>query len=106
MLNHAGPSLRTKRFRLVSEPKGTVEGEFGFDRARNLNENQKMKEGGGGGEGRKRVSFLSSLPALLLTPLFARSLTLLPRSLLLNRTETLATQATLGPAHEFSLQDV
>ena len=65
-----------------------------------------MKEGGGGGEGRKRVSFLSSLPALLLTPLFARSLTLLPRSLLLNRTETLATQATLGPAHEFSLQDV
>ena len=49
MLNHAGPSLRTKRFRLVSEPKGTVEGEFGFDRARNLNENQKMKEGGGGG---------------------------------------------------------
>ena len=34
------------------------------------------------------------LPALLLTPFFARSLTLVPRSLLLNRTETLATQAT------------
>ena len=33
------------------------------------------------------------LPALLLTPFFARSLTLVPRSLLLNRTETLATQA-------------
>ena len=41
------------------------------------------------------VSFLSSppLPALLLAPFFARSLTLVPRSLLLNRTETLATQA-------------
>ena len=52
-----------------------------------------MKVGGGGGEG--RVSFLSSspLPALLLTPFFVRSLTLVPRSLLLNRTETLATQA-------------
>ena len=41
------------------------------------------------------VSFLSSppLPALLLAPLFAWSLTLVPRSFLLNRTETLATQA-------------
>ena len=41
------------------------------------------------------VSFLFSppLPALLLTPFFARSLTLVPRSLLLNRTETLATLA-------------
>ena len=44
------------------------------------------------------VSFLSSppLPALLLAPFFARSLTLVPRSLLLNRTETLATQATVA----------
>ena len=32
------------------------------------------------------------LPALFLTPFFARSLTLVPRSFLLNRTETLATQ--------------
>ena len=42
------------------------------------------------------VSFLSSppLPALLLAPFFARSLTLVPRSLFLHRTETLATQAT------------
>ena len=32
-------------------------------------------------------------PALLLAPLFSRSLTLVPRSFLLNRTETLATQA-------------
>ena len=35
--------------------------------------------------------------ALLLTPFFARSLTLVPRSLLLNRTETLATQAIADP---------
>ena len=33
------------------------------------------------------------LPALLLAPLFSRSLTLVPRSFLLNPTETLATQA-------------
>ena len=33
------------------------------------------------------------LPALLLAPFFARSLTLVPRSLLLDRTEMLATQA-------------
>ena len=35
------------------------------------------------------------LPALLLAPFFARSLTLVPRSLLRNHTETLATQAIL-----------
>ena len=42
------------------------------------------------------VSFLSSatLPALLIAQFFARSLTLVPRSLLRNSTETLATQAT------------
>jgi len=34
------------------------------------------------------------LPALLLSPFFARSLTLVPRSLFLHRTEMLATQAT------------
>ena len=58
-----------------------------------------MKEGGGGGEGRKRSFpfFLPHpLPGLLLAPLFSRSLTLVPRSFLLNRTETLATQAVLG----------
>ena len=42
-------------------------------------------------------AFLSFLPhplsALLLVPFFARSLTLVSRSLLLNRTETLAAQA-------------
>ena len=44
------------------------------------------------------VSFLSfpPLPSLLLAPFCARSLTLVPRSLLLNRTETLATQRTLN----------
>ena len=36
------------------------------------------------------------LPALLLAPFFARSLTLVPRSFLLNRTETFATQASLA----------
>ena len=36
------------------------------------------------------------LPALLLAPFFARSLTLFPRSFLLNRTETHATQASLA----------
>ena len=34
------------------------------------------------------------LPALLLAPFLARQLTLVPRSLLIDRTETLATQAT------------
>ena len=36
------------------------------------------------------------LPALLLAPFFPRSFTLLPRSLLENRTETLATQASVA----------
>ena len=52
-----------------------------------------MKEG----EGEGKEGNLSSppLPALLLAPFFARSLVLVPRSLLLNRTETLATQASV-----------
>ena len=41
------------------------------------------------------------LPALLLTPFFARSLTLVPCSLLLNRTETLPTQANFEPIFSF-----
>ena len=55
----------------------------------------KVGGGGGGGGGERRIpSFLPPpLPALLLEPFFARSLTLVPRSLLLNRTETPATQA-------------
>ena len=51
---------------------------------------------GKGKEGRKEVSFLFSYPfhALLLEPFFARCLTLVPRSLLRNRTKTVAMQAT------------
>ena len=41
------------------------------------------------------------LPALLLTPFFVRCLTLVPRSFLLNRTETLATQANKFKAKDF-----
>ena len=43
------------------------------------------------------------LPALLHAPFFARSLTLVPLSLLLNRTETLATQAIRGLNREFTV---
>ena len=39
------------------------------------------------------------LPALLPAPFFARSLTLVPRSLLRNRTEKLATQAIFFRCH-------
>ena len=55
---------------------------------------QELKNESGGRE-RKEI-FLSSPPllALLLAPFFARSLTLVPRSLFLNRAEMLATQAT------------
>ena len=51
-----------------------------------------MKEGEGGGEGEKPHPF----PALLIAPFFAGSLTLVPRSLLLNLAcvSTPATQAT------------
>ena len=75
-------SLRSKRFRLVSEQKKNEERDFRFWLREKWNDS------------------LSSppLPALLLAPFFARSLTLVPRSLLLNRTETLATQATKFPA--------
>ena len=49
-----------------------------------------MKEREGGG---KEGNASAPPPALLLAPFFARSLTLVSRSLLLNRAETLATQA-------------
>ena len=68
-------------------------GILGFGRARNETRAKKVKEGGGGGEGRKETFLPDPLPAVLLAPFFARSLTLVPCSLLLNRTETLATQA-------------
>ena len=86
-------SLRRKRFRLVSEQKKTEERREEQDSRLWLrekwNERQKMKEAGGEG---KKKSFLPFFP----TPphSFACAiLTLVPRSLLLNRTETLATQA-------------
>ena len=63
--------------------------------AREMKREQK-NERVGRGRGRKErfPSFLPHpLPALLLAPFFARSLTLVPHSLLLNRTKTLATQA-------------
>jgi len=52
----------------------------------------KNKRGGKKRQRKETVSFLSSpiLPALSLVPFFARSLTLVPRSLLRNQTETLA----------------
>ena len=61
-----------------------------------------MKEGGG--EERKPPT--NPLPALLLAPFFARSLTFVPRSLLRNCTETLATQANYAgkPARMVSSQ--
>ena len=79
-----------------------------------------MKVGGAGEEGRKRLQtnpsilktcvrqrtrrliFPHPLPALLLTPFFAQSLTLVPRSFLLNRTETFATQSRFNYQIEYS----
>ena len=84
-------SLRNKRFRLVSEWRKTEERDSRFWPREKWNKSQKMKVGEGVGQGRKLPH---PLPALSLAPFFARSLTLVPRSLLLNRTETLATQAT------------
>ena len=47
------------------------------------------------GRGKGKITFLPHpLPPLLVSSFFTRSLTLVPRSLLRNRTETLATQAT------------
>ena len=87
-------SLRSKRFRLVSEQRKTEEQDFRFRPREIEREPKKMKEGGGGGEG----SFPPHLlPALLLAPFFAWSSTLVPRSLLRNRTEKLATQVIFFP---------
>ena len=53
-----------------------------------------------GGRGRGKKETLADKPLdfenLLLTPFFARCLTLVPRSLLLSRTETIATQASMS----------
>jgi len=69
-------------------------GIFGFDRARNETRTKKLKRREGEGKEGNLPSFLPPpLPALLLAPFFARSLTLVPHSLLLKLIETLATQA-------------
>ena len=57
-------SLRSKRFRLVSEQRKTEEGDFRFWPREKWHESQKVKEGGGGGEGRKR---LQTNPSILKT---------------------------------------
>ena len=51
------------------------------------------EEGGGGGEEGNLPFFLTACPLFYLRHFFARSLTLVLRSLNLNRTETLATHA-------------
>ena len=63
-------TLRSKRFLLVSGQTKTEEGDFRFWQR----ERQKLNDG---------------------VPFFARSLTLVPGSLLRNRTETFASQATV-----------
>ena len=57
-------SLRSKRFRLVSEQRNTEEGDFRFWPREKWNESQKVKEGGGGGKRRKR---LQTNPSILKT---------------------------------------
>ena len=68
-LNVGIRSLRSKRFRLVSQQRKKRDSRFWPREKWNEPKNE------------------------TLTPFFARSLTLVPRSLLLNRTETLARQA-------------
>ena len=66
-------------------------GTFGIDRARNETRAKKWKRRRG------KVSFLSSppVPRSFTCATFLAVLTLVPRSFLLKRTETLATQATI-----------
>ena len=77
-------------FRSKERPRNGI---HRFGPERNETRAKKWKVGGGGGEGRIPSFLFHPLPALLLEPFFARSLTLVPLSLLLNRTETPATQA-------------
>lgn len=69
-------------------------GIFGLGCPRNGTRAKKWKRGEGEGK-EGNLPYLSSPPllALLFAPFFTRFLTLVPRSLHLNRTETLATQA-------------
>ena len=68
-------SMCSKRFRVTSAQRKTEE-----------------RRGTGCGRAKNGTR---AHPAVLLAPFFARSLTLVPRSLLRNRTEMLATQANL-----------
>ena len=72
-------------FRSKEKPGNGI---LGFGRVRN--ETSQKNESGGRGKGRKETP----LPALLVAQFFARVLD--SRSLLINRTETLATQATVA----------
>ena len=92
--------LRSKRFRLISEQRKTEEGDFRFWPREKWNESQKMKEGGGG-RGRKETFFPTSspLPALLVATFSARSLTLVPRSLLRNACYAGQQEATKKVSH-------
>ena len=58
------PSLRSERFRLVSEQGKTEERDSRFRPREKWNKSQKMKMGGGGGKGRKR---LQTNPSILKT---------------------------------------
>ena len=73
-------SLRSKRFRLVSEQRKNEERDSRFWPREKCNKSQKMKVGGGGGEGRKEgfLPFFPTPSPLLLTPFFPPS-TLVPR---------------------------
>ena len=77
-------------FRSNERPRNGI---LGFGRARNETRANKWRGGGGGGGERFPCFLPHPLLALLLAPFLARSWTLVPRSLLPNRTETLATQA-------------
>ena len=81
-------------FRSEKRPRNDARNKIlGFGRARKETSAKKWKRGRG--RGRKKVSFLSSSPP---PHSFACAiLTLVPRSLLLNRTETLATRAIFFP---------
>ena len=82
-------SLRRKLSVLVSEQERPCNGIFGFGRAKNVTRAKKWKRGEGK-EGNAFPYFLPRrLPVLLLAPIFAWSLTLVPRSLLRNQTESL-----------------
>ena len=82
-------SLRSKHFRLVSEQRKTEEGDFRFWPREKWNESQKKKK-----ETLTLTLTLTPSPLFYLRH-FPRGLSpVVPHSLVLNRTETLASQAT------------